>query len=128
MPYSLGKQIGSDSAVAYYHKTPQITARIVRTVGNALICRSFFAVGTAIGNRPPGDGYRPPSQVPTAYRPPRNVAFCRYFVSMVDAAVDAGDVFRTFEASLDHLGDDQFSAVCGAKVLILGVEWASNLP
>ena len=37
--------------------------------------------------------YRPSSQLPPAYRPPRDVVVCRYFCAMIEAAVDAGDTF-----------------------------------
>ena len=91
MPYSLGKQIGSESAVAYYHKTPQSTARIARTVGYALNCRSFlWSVLLSVIDR---QGMVTDRRLKYRLRiAPRNVAFCRYFVSMVDAAVDVGDV------------------------------------
>jgi hypothetical protein len=56
----------------------------------------FRAGGTIPGYRPPVDRYRPPRQMPPAYRPRRNVAFCRYFCYTNGTAVDASDDFMGF--------------------------------
>jgi len=50
-----------------YHKTPQNTDRIARTVFNVAVCRAFLRSVLSIV-------YRPLSKVPPAYRPHGNVA------------------------------------------------------
>src|SRR5829696_4757522 len=47
----------------------------------------FRAGGTIMGYRPPVDRYRAQWQVPTAYRPARNVEFCRALILCVVPAV-----------------------------------------
>ena len=56
--------------------------------------QGFLAVGTVVGYRPLVDRYRPHTRVSPAYRPPKNLAFCRSFSSPLVIAVGAGDIFR----------------------------------
>ena len=51
--------------------------------------QDFLAVGGLSCYRPRMVGYRPFLQIPPAYRPRRNVAFCRSFVLLLTPAVDA---------------------------------------
>jgi hypothetical protein len=78
----------------------QNTARIARTVGNVVVCRTFVRSIHGVVNRPLIDRYRPPSEVPTAYRPRGNLLFCRYVTPQPTSAVDAGDTLWDFPIAL----------------------------
>jgi hypothetical protein len=58
--------------------------------------QGFRAGGIITECRPPVDRYRVPREVPTAYRPPRNMAFCRSFILYTVSAVGAVDTLTTF--------------------------------
>ena len=75
MPLNCGEGKGDSLA----GRTSRNTARIARTARKVLNFQGFRAGGTIMGYRPPVDRYRAPRQVPTAYRPPRNVVFCKSF-------------------------------------------------
>jgi predicted enzyme related to lactoylglutathione lyase len=71
--------------------------------------QGFHAGGTITGYRPPVDRYRALRQVPTAYRPPRNVEFCRSFIVCAVPAVGAVDTLTTFTGT---------SALCTSKKVV----------
>jgi hypothetical protein len=62
--------------------------------------QGFLGSDTAMSYRPPWNGYRPPSKLPPAYRPPVNALFCRYFSSSLVIAVGAVGILTSFTDGL----------------------------
>ena len=58
-----------------------------------------------MGDRPSGDGYRPPRQIPPADRPHGNEPFCESFSSPLPVAVGAGDTLRALPRDPGSLVD-----------------------
>jgi hypothetical protein len=83
---------GAVRSMISWRNVQQSTDRIARTIDNVVVCRTFLR-SVLFPLSMLTEGYRPLPYVPSAERPPRNVAFCKSFTFGSSSAVDAVGIF-----------------------------------